>query len=107
MFWRVLILTVLALANVTLFCSMVWGPTGLVEYYDLKQRHSDLEKEMSGLDAENLSLSREIRLLQSDGQYVEKMIRQRLRYVRDNEILYLFGDAENAGSGAAKNDGKN
>ena len=38
-------------------------------------------------------LSREIRLLQTDDSYVEKMIRQRLNYVRKNEILYLFDEA--------------
>lgn len=107
MFWRVFILVVLALVNVVLFSRMVWGPTGLVEYHQLKRQHADLEKQIVALDAENLALSREIRLLQSDNQYVEKMIRQRLHYVRENEVLYLFRDTAEAGSGAAKNDGKN
>lgn len=107
MFWRAFILVVLTLVNVVLFSRMVWGPTGLVEYHRLKRQHADLEKQIVALDAENLALSREIRLLQSDNQYVEKMIRQRLHYVRENEVLYLFGDTAQAGSGAAKNDGKN
>ena len=46
----------------------------------------------------NLSLSREIRLLQTDQKYVEKMIRQRLHYLRDNEILYLFDAAPKSGA---------
>lgn len=90
MFWRSFILVVLGLVSVVLFSRMVWGPTGLIEYRELKKQYSDLEKQIAGLDAENMTLSREIRLLQSDNQYVEKVIRQRLHYVRDNEVLYLF-----------------
>ena len=90
MFWRSLILVVLGLVSAVLFSRMVWGPTGLLEYRELKKQYSDLEKQIADLDAENMSLSREIRLLQSDNQYVEKVIRQRLHYVRDNEVLYLF-----------------
>mgnify|MGYP003602047225 FL=1 len=90
MFWRSFILVILGLVNVVLFSRMVWGPTGLLEYRELKKQYSDLEKQIADLDAENMTLSREIRLLQSDNQYVEKVIRQRLHYVRDNEVLYLF-----------------
>ncbi|MGE9986519.1 FtsB family cell division protein [Desulfovibrio sp. SGI.169] len=104
MFWRVFILVVLGLINVVLFCRMVWGPTGLVEYRELKQQYAALQEQIAVLDAENLALSREIRLLQSDKQYVEKMIRQRLHYVRDNEVLYLFGSSAKTGAGATNND---
>ena len=53
-------------------------------------------------------MSRDIRLLQTDERYVEKMIRQRLHYVHENEVLYLFGDSsENRESGAATHDGQN
>ena len=107
MFWRVFILVALGLINVVLFSRMVWGPTGLVEYRELKQQYAALQEEIAGLDVENLALSRELRLLQSDNQYVEKMIRQRLHYVRDNEVLYLFDNSARTGSGAANNDGKN
>ncbi|AMD89756.1 hypothetical protein HMPREF1022_00323 [Desulfovibrio sp. 6_1_46AFAA] len=107
MFWRVFILVALGLINVVLFSRMIWGPTGLMEYRELKRQYAALQEQVAGLDAENLALSREIRLLQSDNQYVEKMIRQRLHYVRDNEVLYLFGKSAKTGQGAADNDGKN
>jgi len=106
MFWRVFILVVLSLINIILFIKMVWGPTGLLEYRDLKNRHAELTEKIAALNAENISLSREIRLLRSNEQYVEKMIWQRLHYVRENEILYLFGDSVKPVSGAA-DDGKN
>ncbi len=105
MFWRVFILAILGLVNAVLFVRMVWGPTGLLEYRELKQRHAGLVAQIAELDARNLALSKEIRLLRSDSQYVEKMIWQRLHYVRENELLYLFDDAGKQALGAAGHDG--
>ena len=68
--------------------------------------YAELLKERDGFDVVNAGLSREIRLLQSDEKYVEKMIRQRLNFVRSNEILYLFTEDANA-RGALPHDGKN
>lgn len=107
MFWRVFILVILGLVNVVLFVRMVWGPTGLIEYRELKQRHAELTGSIAALDVENVALSREIRLLRSDKHYVEKMIWQHLHYVRDNELLYIFDESDKNTSGAAENDGKN
>ncbi len=102
--WRVALLVALGGLNVVLFMRMVWGPAGLLEYRQLKMEHAGLEQKVAKLDQVNLHLSREIRMLQSDRKYTEKMIRQRLRYVRDGEIIYLFSDSS---TGAAAHDGKN
>ena len=67
-------------------------------YSDLRSEYAEIQRQDAALDAENLSLSREIRLLQTDQKYVEKMIRQRLHYLRDNEILYLFDAAPKSGA---------
>lgn len=76
-----------------------------MEYRELKGQYASLKEKISSLDAQNMALSRDIRLLQSDSQYVEKMVRQKLRYLRENEIVYLFpGKADN---GAMENDSKN
>ena len=107
MFWRVSIIIFFALVNVTLLYRMIWGPTGLIEYHNLKRQHSDLQRQIEELDARNLNLSQEIRLLQTDNQFLEKMIRQRLHYVYDNELIYLFDDANTNSRGAAKDVRKN
>lgn len=105
MFWKVTIIVVLGILNIVLFSKMIWGPTGIMEYRALKQQHGNLKTEIARLDAENMILSRDIRLMQSDPLYVEKMVRQRLHYLRDNEIVYLF--ATQVGNGATGDDGKN
>ena len=104
MFGRTIILLVVALVNIILFIRMIWGPTGLIEYHKLKNEYNNIEQQIAGLDSENLILSREIRLLQTDSSYMEKMIHQRLHYVHDNEVIYLFGDADKQGQ---NHDGKN
>ncbi|MDR2055995.1 MAG: septum formation initiator family protein [Desulfovibrio sp.] len=107
MIWRVFILVTLTLINVVLFGRMIWGSTGLLEYRELKNQHVALQKQLEKLDAKNLSLSREIRMLQSDKPYMEKMIREHLHYVRENEVLYLFDDAIKTTSGGTRDGGKN
>ena len=104
--WKMVILLIALTVNAILFSRLVWGPQSLVSYRELASQHADLVGEGDRFDAVSAGLSREIRLLQSDEKYVEKMIRQRLNFVRDNEILYLF--TEDAPTrGAVPHDGKN
>jgi len=108
MFWRVFLITALGVLNVALFYRMVWSPYGLLVYHKLRQEHVQLEEQVQELDKRNLALSHEIRLLRSDDSYVEKMIRRRLHYVKDNEIFYLFTDAQSSSkAGAVADEGKN
>ena len=108
MFWKVFLIAALGVLNVVLFYRMVWSPYGILVYHKLRQEHAHLEAQVQELDKHNLALSREIRLLRSDDSYVEKMIRQRLHYVKDNEILYLFNDSQSLNkAGAAADEGKN
>lgn len=107
MFWRVVILVALGVIDVALFGKMVWGPGGILEYHELKDQYAALQAHISHLDAQNRALSRDIRLLQSDDSYIEKMVRERLRYLRDNEIVYIFPNAGEAQNGAKSHDSKN
>lgn len=107
MLWRVVILLVAGLLDIALFGKMLWGPGGVVEYGELKRQYSDLRQHIEDLDARNLALSRDIRLLQSDNLYMEKMVRQKLRYLRDNEVVYLFPAQSETQNGAMAHDSKN
>ncbi len=108
MFWRVFLITALGVLNAVLFYRMVWSPYGILAYLQLREEHTQLESQVEALDKENLALSREILLLRSDDGYVEKMIRRRLHYVKENEILYLFSDAQSSSkAGAGADEGKN
>ncbi|MBQ7607373.1 MAG: septum formation initiator family protein [Desulfovibrionaceae bacterium] len=92
MFSRVFLSVILGIINFTVFFFMIWGQNGLLAFQDLKEQLASLKKAKVELDAQNLRLSHEIRLLKTDQAYQEKMIRQKLRYIRDNELVYIFDE---------------
>ncbi|MBO4334800.1 MAG: septum formation initiator family protein [Desulfovibrio sp.] len=92
MFVRVALFVALGIINMSLFFFMIWGQNGLLNYHELKDQLRRFEEQKNALDAKNLQLSQEIRLLKTDRNYQEKMIRQKLRYIRDNELVYVFDD---------------
>ncbi len=106
MFWRTFILIALGVINVILFYRMIWGDSGILAFNKLRTQYQGLVQELASIDHKNISLSNEIRLLKSDNNYIEKMIRQRLHYVRENEILYLFTDTPPI-TGEESDEGKN
>ncbi len=89
---RVVIFIVFIILNTALAYQTVWGNRGLLEHELIVARVKEAKEKCARIDKENMALSREIRLLKSDRPYIEKMIREKLRYLHDNEILYLFGD---------------
>lgn len=93
---RVVFLCLLFAVNCLLCYKAVWGESGFMEYKKMRLEQRAAEEQCLKLDAENMALSREIRLLQTDAAYIEKMVRERLHYLHDNEILYLFGDDNDA-----------
>jgi cell division protein FtsB len=108
MFAHRVVLVASLLLNLVLCYNLVWGKSGAIAYMDLRSRCEILENRITSAGEQNLALSREIRLLQSDAKYIEKTIRNRLNFVRGNEILYIF-PSEDAGdlSGAPVNETKN
>ena len=92
MFARRLVLGISLVLNLLLFYNLIWGTSGAISYNELRERCAALEERIKRISEDNLSLSKEIRLLQSDEKYIEKMIRNRLNFVRGNEILYIFPD---------------
>lgn len=93
--WKALPLALVIFINVALAGRIIWGEQSIYSWRVLKSKEAELSQELSTLDAQRSSLSREIRLLKTDPAYVEKVIRQRLNYVRKNEILYLFDKKRN------------
>lgn len=96
MLTRRLVLAVSLLLNLVLLYNLIWGESGAIAYNTLRDRCITLEERIARTGEENLALSKEIRLLQSDEKYIEKMIRNRLNFVRKNEILYIFPDEPRA-----------
>ncbi len=89
-FWKIFIPAVCIAFSTTLLCSLFCGSNSIYTWRALKNKKTEMEAELAALNTERTHLSREIRLLKNDPSYVEKVIRQRLNFVKQNEILYIF-----------------
>ena len=89
-FWKVLLLGMAIAFDVAVIPGLIYGQGSFYTWNMLKEKKAAVEDELADLNKRRTSLSREIRLLKTDPAYVEKVIRQRLKFVKKNEILYLF-----------------
>lgn len=106
--WRYFLLGGAFFLNALLFYMLMWGTYGIEAYKESKLSHKERVQEAEMLKHANQELSREIRLLQTDAAYIERVIRKRFHFVRDNEVMYLFPqNATQHPSGAASDEGQN
>lgn len=88
-FFKLGVLSIAILLNIILIVRLVWGAHSLISYRELILQHKSITQELQKYDDIIAGLSHEIQLLYSSPSYMEKMIRQHLSFVKDNEILYL------------------
>jgi cell division protein FtsB len=105
--YRYLLFGLSAALNLLLVWALVWGDNGLVAHENLEREYTVLDGQIKALYAKNISLSREIKLLQTDSKYMEYIIRKRLNFVKDNEILYVFPGGQEAKPVEGANEPKN
>ncbi|BCS86961.1 FtsB family cell division protein [Pseudodesulfovibrio sediminis] len=89
---RVVIIAVLLVINVFLLFRLIWSDQGMFTYLELKNRYDVLQQRIDNVDEKSLDLSQEIRRLKSDKGYQEKVVRERMNFVRKDELLYIFPD---------------
>ncbi len=70
------------------------GDSSYFEYRALQDEKTALQAQLNDLQRKKAVLSDQIKLLQTDSTYLEKVIRQRLNYVREGEVLYIFDENE-------------
>lgn len=104
--WHKILLFIAVMLNIILLGRIFLSDEGISGYTALKSENEELRLELEAVSEKNLALSREIELLNSDEKYLEKIIRSKLNFVRDNEILYLFQENQTL-SGALPDDGEN
>ncbi|WP_419787726.1 FtsB family cell division protein [Pseudodesulfovibrio sp.] len=103
---RILLVALLLFINLFLLFRVVWSDQGVFAYLELKNRYAVLQSKIDAVDAKSLDLSQEIRRLKSDKAYQEKVVRERMNFVKKDEILYIFPD-DNAKSAEKDNERKN
>lgn len=100
---RIILIALLLFINLFLVFRLIWSDQGVFAYLELKGRYELLQSKIDAVDEESLDLSQEIRRLKSDPAYQEKIIRERMNFVKKDEILYIFPD----GTANARGDGSN
>lgn len=88
------LLALSVLLNLSLITYLLISDNGLSNYHTLKADMHAFSQQQDMLDEKAYLLSNEIRLLQDDSTYVEKIIRARLGFVKSSEILYIFPDSK-------------
>ncbi|MCK9239244.1 septum formation initiator family protein [Desulfocurvus sp.] len=109
---RWIILGFLLVLNAVLGYRLIAGETGMFAYLELRERHEEMEGRLRHAEERSRDLSREIRLLKTDRDYLESRIRVRMNYVGQGETLYLFPEEGGATSpqdplGAGQDDNEN
>ncbi|MHC1701314.1 MAG: septum formation initiator family protein [Humidesulfovibrio sp.] len=97
---RRVLLVILVFVNVVLLFRLFWTEHGLFAYMNMRKRSMMLQEQLQEVDAKSLELSREIRRLKNDRSYQEMVIRERMNYVKENEVLYIFSGKVDVPQGA-------
>jgi cell division protein FtsB len=84
---KILLLVLIVAGFVILF-----GNRGILDNYRLNQKLSDLKKSNEEIIVRNDALKKEILLLRSDLRYIEKVARDELGMVRQNDKVYRHID---------------
>ena len=104
---RRFLLGILIFVNIVLLFRLFWTEHGLFAYLNMRKHQVKLQNQLQEVDARSLDLSREIRRLKSDRNYQEMVIRERMNYVKDNEVLYIFSGKVDVPQGAEGDEKKN
>ena len=100
---RLVLVALLLAINLILLFRLVWSDQGVFAYLELRERYEVLQQKVEAVDAVSLDLSQEIRKLKSDRGYQEKVVRERMNFVKNDELLYIFPD-DNAKPGGEGTD---
>lgn len=68
----------------------VLGDQGFLHLHRLQGELRDLQQQVAEIEDENRKLREEIKRLKSDPECIERLARQELGMLRENETLFLF-----------------
>lgn len=68
----------------------VLGDQGFLHLHRLKHELRDLQQQVAEIEAENQKLREEIKRLKTDPECIDRIARQELGMLRENETLFIF-----------------
>lgn len=100
--FRTVCLLIMLAVNAGLIYELTVHDLGYASYKALLKEKEALQAEVQALEQEAIYLSREIRLLHSNDNYIEQSIRERMNFVAKNEVVYIFADNNAKATARAK-----
>jgi len=70
--------------------TIAFGENNIFEYYKKVQFRNELMTQVESIKKENQDLERKIQYLQNDPFYIEKLARENLGLMKDNEEIYVI-----------------
>lgn len=92
MLLKKLLIAFLLASNLLLAYHLFFGEQGVFAYFEIKKRYGVLQEELASAERRGQALSNEIRRLKGDRGHVQDMVRNRMNYLKDGEVLYIFPD---------------
>ncbi|MBI2027532.1 MAG: septum formation initiator family protein [Deltaproteobacteria bacterium] len=77
---------------ILIFCFSLFGNKGLLRILSLKKEYQSIASNVEKVKTQNEELFKEIKLIEGERSYLEKAVREKLGFVRDDEIVYEFND---------------
>ena len=78
------------IALAAIFVAALFGDQGLIQLHGLRAEQRRLDVATREEEALNLTLRRQVRQLQTNTRFLEKLVREEMRYARPGEIVYQF-----------------
>lgn len=75
--------------SVGIFAAALSGEDGVRRHEALRDNIQTLNQQNRALQEENRELARQVRALSSDEAYIQATIRERLGWVRENELMFV------------------
>ncbi|MGB9499731.1 MAG: FtsB family cell division protein [Dissulfuribacterales bacterium] len=75
---------------VSCFVIIIWGDNGLRDLNTTKQKLNDLKIQNTELQRRNIELSRKVKRLKEDPEYIEDIARQELKMIGKDEVVFKF-----------------
>ncbi len=88
------VLTIAAVLFVmTLLVKAFFGDRGFLNVLKIRSQYASLYEEVRQLEERNSALLKEVKRLKSDDYYKEKLAREKLGFIKEGEVVFLFPSA--------------
>ncbi len=87
---RLVFLTIVVLSFLYLSISLVFGDMGLLRYAELNKIKTKLENQITAISGQNEQLKSQIKLLEEDPFYKEKLAREEFGLAKPDEFIFHY-----------------